>query len=82
MYYEKFGENVSDLWLLAEFIHVNCTDLCESLLLFDSVSRQPLFLKKKILGLLHSQFGGHCRQKIFSGLKLVYDLNQRHTNAF
>lgn len=49
MYYEKFGENVSDLWLLAEFIHVNSTDLCESLPLFDSVSRQPLFLKKKFL---------------------------------
>lgn len=46
MYYEKFGENVSDLWLLAEFIHVNSTDLRKSLPLFDSVSRQPLFLKK------------------------------------
>lgn len=49
IYYEKFGENVSDLWLFAEFIHVNSTDLRESLPLFDSVSRQPLFLKKKFL---------------------------------
>lgn len=39
MYYEKFGENVSDLWLLAEFIYVNFIDLCESLSFFDFVFR-------------------------------------------